>query len=209
MEWDLIFLLGCFFRSVMSMAVHPSDLDEGTSLAALDLEKLACVPQLWLPQTQKLGRFSNCPLACKKNARLSVAFRVCDSGGLMCVSVWSSVLLPARSVRARVASRVCDFGELCARTSGVRGVRVCVCTTRVGACVCLVCVWCVPVCAWTRVYGGGVCVCSCLVWVCVGVWSGVVARSVFVTWRRIFSPDIHVAFLLFFFVSMIKASVGQ
>ena len=100
------------------------------------------------------------------------------------------------------------FGELCARTSGVRGVRVCVCTTRVGACVCLVCVWCVPVCAWTRVYGGGVCVCSCLVRVCVGVWSGVVARSVFVTWRRIFSPDIHVAFLLFFFVSMIKASVG-
>ena len=191
MEWNLIFLLGCFFRSVMSMAVHPSDLDEGTSLAALDLEKLACVPQLWLPQTQKLGRFSNCPLACKINARLSVAFRVCDSGGLMCVSVWSSVLLPARSVRARVASRVCDL---------VNFARV--------RLVCGVCVWCVPVCAWTRVYEGGVCVCSCLVRVYVGVWSGVVARSVFVTWRRIFSPDIHVAFLLFSFVSMIKASVG-
>jgi len=41
MEWNLSVLSGCFFRLVMSMAVHPSDLDEGTSLAALDLEKMA------------------------------------------------------------------------------------------------------------------------------------------------------------------------
>ena len=174
------------------MAVHPSDLDEGASLAALDLEKLACVPQLWLPQTQKLGRFSNCPLACKKNARLSVAFRVCDSGGLMCVSVWSSVLLPARSVRARVASRVCDLVNF-ARVRLVCGVCVCACALPEWVRVCVSCACGVCLC----VRGP---VCMGVVSACVHVWCGCVwecgAESLLVACSLlggVFSPPISMS----------------
>ena len=94
------------------------------------------------------------------------------------------------------------------RAAECAGVGVCVCTLSV-CCVCVFCSAC-GVCQYVRgpgcmgvVFG----VCLCQVRACVRVWSGVLLVLVLYLEAN-FSPDIHVVFLLFSFVSMIKTSVG-
>ena len=64
------------------MAVHGASLDEGTSMAALDLKPGKGAPVMWPPKNENLGRFSNSSLACKCWMILCLHF---------CLTIWHVV----------------------------------------------------------------------------------------------------------------------